>query len=181
MSSSLLPLNMLPQIISIRPRARLSSTYAPPFRTATAYPQTTQGRRKREKGRRERQGGQQSDTRPSFRSSLFLLPSSLLLDFEAVLFGELLDAAFGIDELPLPREERMAAGTNLDTNVLFRGTGHKGRATGATNDRGLVVLGVDALLHGRHLNGGARGPCVAPSYSDPPPENQWGCSTPAWA
>src|SRR2546422_8705174 len=74
MSSSLFPLNMLPQIISIRPRARLSSTYAPPLRTATAYLQTTQGRRKREKGRRERQGGQQSDTRPSFRSSFFPLP-----------------------------------------------------------------------------------------------------------
>src|SRR2546426_5782041 len=147
MSSSLFPLNMLPQIISIHPRARLSSTYAPPLRTATAYLQTTQGRRKREKGRREGQGGQQSDTRPSFPSSLVLLPSSLSSDFEAVFLGELLDAAFGIDELPLPRKERMAARANLDTNVLFRGTGHKGRATGATDDRGLVVLGMNALLH----------------------------------
>src|SRR3989475_1214989 len=33
---------------------------------------------------------------------------------------------------------------------------------------------------GRHLNGGTRGPCLAPFYSDLPPENQWDCSTPAW-
>src|SRR5256712_12448886 len=168
MSSSLFPLNMLPQIISIRPRARPSSTCVPPRGKWSKK----EGRRKRGKRRREtRKCGEvlQPSARPYSPSSLFLLPSSLLSDLETVLLGELLDAAFGIDELPLPREERMAARANLDTNVLFRGTGHKGRATGATNDRGLVVLGVDALLHGRHLNGGTRGPCVAPFYSDLPP------------
>src|SRR2546422_9947054 len=140
---------MLPQMISIRPRARPSSTYALSPRTTAACLQTAQGRKEEGKGKKGRagQGGQQSDTRPSFPSSLVLLPSSLSSDFEAVFLGELLDAAFGIDEFSLTREERMAARANLDTNILFGGTGHKGRATGATDDRGLVVLGMDAFLH----------------------------------
>src|SRR5256712_13653338 len=109
-----------------------------------------QGRGKKEEGKTKKGNAEVRRGTSTIRPSvfpLFLLPSSLLSDCEAVLLGELLDAAFGIDELPLPREERMAAGANLDTNVLFRGTGHKGRATGATNDRGLVVLGMNALLH----------------------------------
>src|SRR2546425_11890188 len=109
-----------------------------------------QGRGKKEEGKTKKGNAEVRRGTSTIRPSvfpLFLLPSSLLSDLEAVLLGELLDAAFGIDELPLPREERMAARANLDTNVLFRGTGHKGRATGATDDRGLVVLGMDTFLH----------------------------------
>src|SRR2546426_2075423 len=109
-----------------------------------------QGRGKKEEGKTKKGNAEVRRGTSTIRPSvfpLFLLPSSLLSDLETVLLGELLDAAFGIDELPLPREERMAARANLDTNVLFRGTGHKGRAAGATDDRGLVVLGMDTFFH----------------------------------
>src|SRR3989441_8894953 len=109
-----------------------------------------QGRGKKEEGKTKKGNAEVRRGTSTIRPSvfpLFPLPSSLLSDLETVLLGELLDAAFGIDELPLPREERMAARANLDTNVLFRGTSHKGRATGATDDRGLAVLGMDTCLH----------------------------------
>src|SRR5438034_7751943 len=124
MSSSLFPLNMLPQMTSMRPRPLVLSTRVPPLR-------------KKEEG--------------ETALPLFPFPSSFFafrLDFEPVLLGELLNATFGIDELPLPREEWMAMGTDLDADVLLRGPGHKGGAAGATDDGGLVVLGMDAFLHG---------------------------------
>src|SRR5437667_7935019 len=127
MSSSLFPLNMLPQMTSMRPRPLVLSTCVPPIR-------------KKEEGRKKR--GKQYSPLPF---SFFLF--AFRLDFEPVFLGELLNATFGIDELPLPREEWMATGTDLDADVLLRGPGHKGGAAGATNDGGLVVLGMDALFH----------------------------------
>src|SRR5436309_656137 len=127
MSSSLFPLNMLPQMTSMRPRPLVLSTCVPPIR-------------KKEEGRKKR--GKQHSPLPF---SFFLF--AFRLDFEPVFLGELLNATFGIDELPLPREEWMATGTDLDADVLLRGPGHKGGAAGATDDGGLVVLGMDALFH----------------------------------
>src|SRR5205809_6463590 len=132
MSSSLFPLNMLPQMTSMRPRPLVRSTCVPPIR-------------KKEEGRKKR-------GKTALPSSLFLLPSSFFLfafrlDFEPVFLGELLNATFGIDELPLPREEWMATGTNLDADVLLRGAGHKRGAAGATDDGGRVILGMGALFH----------------------------------
>src|SRR2546428_10302207 len=127
MSSSLFPLNMLPQMTSMRPRPLVLSTRVPPIR-------------KKEEGRKKR--GKQHSPLPF---SFFLF--AFRLDFEPVFLGELLNATFGIDELPLPREEWMATGTNLDADVLLRGAGYKRGAGGATDDGGLVVLGMDALFH----------------------------------
>src|SRR4029453_12067428 len=59
---------------------------------------------------------------------------------------ETLDAAGGVDELLLAREERVALGADLETQVLARRPGHELLAASAA-DGHFLVFGMDALLH----------------------------------
>src|SRR5258708_2074450 len=74
----------------------------------------------------------------------------LALKLDAVFLGELLDAAFGIDELTLPGVEWMTFRADLYPDILPRRSRDKRLAAGAC-DRRLPVIGMDALLHGVHL------------------------------
>ncbi len=61
---------------------------------------------------------------------------------------ELLNTASRIEELQLTGEERMASRTNVDAQILA-GTARNERIATAARNRGLVILGVNARLHGR--------------------------------
>ncbi len=63
-----------------------------------------------------------------------------------VSFRKPFDASGGVDELLVAREERMAFGADLDTDVLFGGTRVDDLPAGA-GDRGLFVFGVNFRLH----------------------------------
>lgn len=64
-----------------------------------------------------------------------------------VAFGELLDAACGVNELLLAREERVAGGTDPDAKVTPCGTGWVSGPAGAS-DVGLFVAGMNVSFHG---------------------------------
>src|SRR4051794_31743945 len=65
----------------------------------------------------------------------------------AELLAEAFDAACGIDELLLAREERVAAGADVDADACDGAAGREGVATGAVDVAGLV-LRMDLGLHG---------------------------------
>src|SRR5262245_10756141 len=60
---------------------------------------------------------------------------------------ETLDAAGGVDELLLAREEGMALAADLDAQLLLRGACRPGLAAGAVDQDG-VQLGMDVRFHG---------------------------------
>ena len=68
----------------------------------------------------------------------------VLLD--AVLAVELIHTAAGVDELLLAGVERVAAGADLDGDVLLRGAGLVDGAARAANGRGLIIR-VNSGLH----------------------------------
>ena len=70
--------------------------------------------------------------------------SDLLVQTE--LLVELGHASAGIYQLLLTREEGVALGANVNDDVLLGGAGLNDIAAG-TADRGLLVLGMDALFH----------------------------------
>ena len=70
----------------------------------------------------------------------------LVLLAQTVLLVEAADTTAGIDDLLLASEERMALGTNFDTDVLLGGTGGIDRTT-STTDGGLLVIGMNTCLH----------------------------------
>ena len=64
-----------------------------------------------------------------------------------VALAEPLDAAGGVHQLLLSREERVALAADLDAQLLLRGAGRPGLAAG-TVDQDLVKLGVKVRFHG---------------------------------
>ena len=70
----------------------------------------------------------------------------LLLDAVAVTRTEFVHTAGRIHQLLLAREEGVALGANVNDDVLLGGAGLNDIAAG-TADRGLLVLGMDALFH----------------------------------
>src|SRR5262249_3510188 len=90
-----------------------------------------------------------SPIRRRFSSLVFLLRGrglglSLL---RGVALLEPPDAAGRVDQLLLPREERVAGRAYLDSQVLLRRTGREGVPARAM-DHDLDVFGMNALLHG---------------------------------
>src|SRR5712692_1026743 len=154
-SSSLFPLNMLPQMTSMRPAARPPST-APPQRTGLSKglvsrpsvpPQTTTV----------------GAARPPPPLISILDPSNAL-HLYPVLLRKLLDPAFGINKLPLTGVERVAARTDLDADLFFGRPRQKRVAAGARY-RCLVVRRMDSLFHLEHLG---RRTLQAPASTDAP-------------
>ena len=82
------------------------------------------------------------------RRSLFA-DCSLLTEVELLL--ELVHTAARVDKLLLAGEERMALGTNINLQVLLDGLGVVNRAA-STGDSGLLVIGMDPLLHDDSLS-----------------------------
>ena len=70
--------------------------------------------------------------------------SDLLVQTE--LLVELGHASAGVHQLLLTREEGVALGANVNDDVLLGGAGLNDIAAG-TADRGLLVVGMDALFH----------------------------------
>src|SRR5690349_25012748 len=82
----------------------------------------------------------------------------------AVLAAEPLDAARGVEQALLAREERVAVGADFDVVVLARRRSRLvGGAAAGAQDRHRDVLGVDAALHRVLLWGVAADFCRAPS------------------
>src|SRR5262249_26581286 len=77
-----------------------------------------------------------------FTGFLALVPAEFLL--------ELLDAAGGVDELHLAREERMARRADFDVDVLLRAARGELVAAAARHGR-FFVLRVNAFFHGLFL------------------------------
>lgn len=105
------------------------------------------------------------------RSGLFLLP---LGDLFAL--AELIDAAGRVDELLLPRKERVACRTDLDRNLRDRRAGRERAAAGAVHPGLGVPFGVDILFHSPNIiSAAARPPRPAglrtPKRSKPSPGN----------
>ena len=69
---------------------------------------------------------------------------------DAVLLVELIHTAAGVDQLLLAGEEGVALGADFNGDVLLGGTGLDHIAAGAANG-GLLVIGMDTLLHGHDL------------------------------
>ena len=63
---------------------------------------------------------------------------------------ELINASACINKLLLAGEEGMALGTNFHADILLGGAGLD-HVTAGTGDGGLLVVGMDALLHSCHL------------------------------
>ena len=64
----------------------------------------------------------------------------------AVALLEAINASAGVYQLLLTREEGVALGANVNDDVLLGGAGLNDIAAG-TADRGLLVVGMDALFH----------------------------------
>src|SRR5712691_393266 len=73
-------------------------------------------------------------------------PGTGALDLDAVLLRKLLNAALRVDKLSLTGVERMAFRADLHPDVVASRPGHECFPAGA-GDRGLLVAGVNALLH----------------------------------
>jgi hypothetical protein len=69
---------------------------------------------------------------------------SLLVQIETLL--EAINTSAGVYQLLLTREEGVALGANVNDDVLLGGAGLNDIAAG-TADRGLLVVGMDALFH----------------------------------
>jgi hypothetical protein len=63
-----------------------------------------------------------------------------------VLSAETLDPSGGVDQLLLSGEERVALGTDFNTDIGFGGTDGHFVAAGATND-GFFVIGMNSAFH----------------------------------
>jgi hypothetical protein len=63
---------------------------------------------------------------------------------------ELIYASAGINEFLLTGEERMALGTNFNTDLALSGAGLESVATGALYN-GLIVIGMNPFTHEYHL------------------------------
>ena len=70
--------------------------------------------------------------------------SDLLVQTE--LLVEAADTTAGIDDLLLASEERMALGTNFNTDILLGRTCLNHITAGASN-RSLLIIGMDSFLH----------------------------------
>jgi hypothetical protein len=68
----------------------------------------------------------------------------LLIQIETLL--EAINTSAGVYQLLLTREEGVALGANVNDDILLSGAGLNDIAAG-TADRGLLVLGMDALFH----------------------------------
>ena len=68
----------------------------------------------------------------------------LLVQIETLL--EAINTSAGVYQLLLAREEGVALGANVNDDILLSGAGLNDIAAG-TADRGLLVLGMDALFH----------------------------------
>ena len=73
---------------------------------------------------------------------------SFLLQIKSLV--EPINTSTGVNQLLLAGIERVALGTDFDTDVLLGGTGSKSITTGAA-DGSLFVLGMDAFSHVVHL------------------------------
>ena len=69
---------------------------------------------------------------------------ALLIQIETLL--EAINTSAGVYQLLLTREEGVALGANVNDDILLGGAGLNDIAAG-TADRGLLVLGMDALFH----------------------------------
>ena len=69
---------------------------------------------------------------------------SLLVQIETLL--EAINTSAGVYQLLLTREEGVALGANVNDDILLGGAGLNDIAAG-TADRGLLVVGMDALFH----------------------------------
>ena len=69
---------------------------------------------------------------------------TLLVQIETLL--EAINTSAGVYQLLLTREEGVALGANVNDDVLLGGAGLNDIAAG-TADRGLLVVGMDALFH----------------------------------
>ena len=69
---------------------------------------------------------------------------ALLIQIETLL--EAINTSAGVYQLLLAREEGVALGANVNDDILLGGAGLNDIAAG-TADRGLLVLGMDALFH----------------------------------
>ena len=69
---------------------------------------------------------------------------ALLIQIETLL--EAINTSAGVYQLLLTREEGVALGANVNDDVLLGGAGLNDIAAG-TADRGLLVVGMDALFH----------------------------------
>src|SRR5471030_1821326 len=85
---------------------------------------------------------------------LGLGPCRRLLRSVRVALLEALDAASGVDELGLAREERMAVRADLEAELGPRALGLP-RVSARAMHGHVMVLGVDFLLHGGSLHGSA--------------------------
>ena len=63
---------------------------------------------------------------------------------------EALDASTGVDQLLLTGKERVALGTNFNSDVLLRGK-NLDHITAVAGNGGLFAYGMDAFLHDFHL------------------------------
>ncbi len=63
---------------------------------------------------------------------------------------EALDASAGVDQLLLTGKERVALGTNFNSDVLLRGK-NLDNITAVAGNGGLFAYGMDAFLHDFHL------------------------------
>lgn len=63
---------------------------------------------------------------------------------------EALDASTGVDQLLLTGKERVALGTNFNSDVLLRGK-NLDNITAVAGNGGLFAYGMDAFLHDFHL------------------------------
>lgn len=63
---------------------------------------------------------------------------------------EALDASTGVDQLLLTGKERVALGTNFNSDVLLRGK-NLDDITAVAGNGGLFAYGMDAFLHDFHL------------------------------
>ena len=68
------------------------------------------------------------------------------LSVDAVTLLEAVYTSAGVYQLLLTREEGVALGANVNDDILLGGAGLNDIAAG-TADRGLLVLGMDALFH----------------------------------
>lgn len=75
----------------------------------------------------------------------------LLLVLHTVLLQEFLNTAFGVNDLLLAGEKRMAGGANLDVNVLTGRSRFDDITTGAGN-RGVKIFRMDTGFHHRPLS-----------------------------